>query len=79
MGKPWFNPKRYGYGAGLPCSWEGWAVLAVFAATMIGGPFLLDDTHLRLRAAIGILAVVALVIIVVAKTRGGWRWRWGQD
>ena len=39
MGKPWFNPKRYGYGAGLPCSWEGWAVLAAFMAIMLGGPY----------------------------------------
>jgi len=79
MGKPWFHPKRYGYGAGLPCSWEGWAVLAVFAAIMIGGPFLIDDAHGRLRASVGVLAVLALLVIVVAKTKGGWRWRWGQD
>ncbi len=78
MGKPWFNPKRYGYGAGLPCSWEGWAVLAAFAAIMLGGPYLLIDVDWRLRAAIGIAAVVALFVIIVAKTRGGWRWRWGQ-
>ena len=79
MGKPWFNPKRYGYGVGLPCSWEGWAVMAVFAAIMLGIPYLIDDTHWRLRAAIGVLAVVALIVVVVAKTRGGWRWRWGRD
>jgi hypothetical protein len=21
----WFKAKRYGYGWGLPCSWQGWA------------------------------------------------------
>lgn len=79
MGKPWFNPKRYGFGVGLPCSWEGWAVLAVFAAIMIGGPYLLDSVDWRLRASVGVLAIVALVVIVVARTRGGFRWRWGRD
>lgn len=75
MGKPWFNPKVYGYGAGLPCSWEGWAVLVVFLAIMIGLTKLPTDT---MRAWVGSAAVVGLIVIVVAKTRGGWRWRWGQ-
>ena len=22
----WFAPKRYGYGAGAPISWQGWAL-----------------------------------------------------
>ena len=79
MGKPWFNPKRYGFGVGLPCNWEGWAVLVAFAGLMVGLPGLLDDAHWRLRASIGVLAVLGLVVIVVAKTRGGWRWRWGKD
>ena len=28
----WFPAKRYGWGWGLPVTWEGWAVLAGFAA-----------------------------------------------
>lgn len=79
MGKPWFNPKRYGYGVGLPCSWEGWAVVAAFMAVMLGGPFLLEDMDWRLRAAIGVGAIVALFAIVITRTRGGWRWRWGRE
>lgn len=78
MGKPWFHPKAYGYGAGLPCSWEGWLVLAGFLGVMVGTAFIGDDTQWRLRLAVGGLAVMALVIICAAKTRGGWRWRWGQ-
>ena len=29
-GPEWFAPKRYGYGAGLPISWQGWAVTLGF-------------------------------------------------
>ena len=36
MGKPWFRVKRFGYGAGMPVSWEGWVVLAVFLAIAVG-------------------------------------------
>jgi len=79
MRKPWFNPKRYGFGVGLPCSWEGWLVLAAFVAVMLGLGYVLDDSQWRLRAAIGGLAVAALVAAVVTRTRGGWRWRWGRD
>lgn len=70
--KPWFAPKAHGYGAGLPVSWEGWAVLAVFFAGTLATALLLDGW---LRAgAIGGLSV-ALVLIAYFKTDGGWRWR----
>jgi hypothetical protein len=35
MGKPWFRVKRYGFGAGLPCSWEGWADVSRWALVVI--------------------------------------------
>jgi hypothetical protein len=25
----WFIAKRYGWGWGLPCAWQGWVVFAV--------------------------------------------------
>jgi hypothetical protein len=31
-GPEWFAPKRYGYGAGLPISWQGWALTIAFLA-----------------------------------------------
>ncbi len=30
--KYWFPAKRYGWGWGIPNTWQGWLVLAVFAA-----------------------------------------------
>lgn len=35
-GPEWFAPKRYGYGAGLPISWHGWALTIGFLALVIG-------------------------------------------
>ena len=38
-GPEWFAPKRYGYGAGLPISWQGWAIAVVFLALVAGLAF----------------------------------------
>lgn len=73
--KPWFEPKRYGYG-GTPASWEGWAAIAVFVLV-----FGLAVTVIRgwpgwLCAAASVLVFTK---IACAKTRGGCRWRWEKS
>jgi len=72
----WFEAKRYGYGAGLPIAWQGWAVTVAFLATVGAIAFLFGDQPL---AAVALLVPLALVLIVITMrtTRGGWRWRWG--
>jgi len=73
----WFAPKRYGYGAGLPISWQGWAVTLAFLAMVGAIAFLFGDEPL---AAVALLVPLALGLILVTArtTRGGWRWRWGE-
>jgi hypothetical protein len=84
MSKAWFAPKRFGYGAGLPISWEGWAVLigffvALFAVMTIPQQFLpLEDATVV--HFIGAALLVAVIVVVARKkTEGGWRWRNGSD
>jgi hypothetical protein len=72
----WFAPKRYGFGAGLPISWQGWLVLAFYVAIVVAAGSLLD--HRLAQASIVVLATALLVIIFAKTTRGGWRWRWGD-
>jgi hypothetical protein len=36
----WFPAKRYGWGWGLPMTWQGWLVLAAFLALVVAGTFL---------------------------------------
>ncbi len=72
----WFAPKRFGIGS-VPATPIGWVAsmlfLAVFGLVMWQSP---NDT---LRIAIGAPMIIAYLALVVAKTDGGWRWRWGGD
>lgn len=72
----WFAQKQFGYGAGLPISWQGWVVLLVYLAIVAGDARLL---HERPLALIGVVlpATAALIVITARTTRGGWQWRWG--
>ena len=79
MSKPWFNPKRFGYGAGLPCSWQGWLLLLGYMALSVTIGVTLIDTRPALGAGALALITVLLLIVCARTTRGGWRWRWGQD
>lgn len=77
--KPWFRPKRYGYGAGLPIAWQGWVVIGLYIAGIAAA-----GAVLRPRMPIAFFAAVlaltaALVWIAARKTQGGWRWRRGDS
>lgn len=71
----WFAPKRFGYGAGLPIAWQGWAMLASHVAIILLGAKLLDGSGAASLAWVAIAGMVPLPIYA-AKTRGGWKWRW---
>lgn len=77
----WFAPKRYGYGAGLPIAWQGWVVYLAYILLMIGLVAMvrqLPRAELA-RPITGIVILTILFLIIVARrTRGGWRWRWGD-
>lgn len=77
----WFLPKRYGYGAGLPIVWQGWALIAGYLVTLGLCAVLIEwDAEVGgvTAALVLIVASVALMIVAARKTRGGWRWRWGS-
>jgi hypothetical protein len=74
----WFAAKRYGYGAGLPIAWQGWAVLVAFLMLIGLAAWLFGEDDVR-ALAIVIPATIVLLIVTARTTRGGWRWRWGDD
>jgi hypothetical protein len=76
--RAWWAPKRYGYGASLPIAWQGWAVSLSYALLVVGAAYGILPHSVLGFVAITIGATAALLVIVARKTRGGWRWRWGE-
>jgi len=76
--KPWFAQKRYGYGAGLPIAWQGWALLAAYVALLAGLGEVLVPAQTALFILLVAFATALLIWISARRTRGGWRWRWGE-
>lgn len=77
-GPGWFRPKRYGYGSGLPISWQGWALLLGYFVVIGAASFIIRYSWLGY-ASIIVLATATFVVMVARTTRGGWRWRWGRE
>ncbi len=78
MGEPWFRPKAFGFGAGLPIRWQGWALYTLYWIVLAAGLFLAGaPEHGDPVSVVLAFAVPTAILIVVAwaKTEGGWRWR----
>jgi hypothetical protein len=74
----WFAPKRYGYGPGLPVSWQGGALIAAFIAAVLA--IVLTFRHRPLvMIALLVPLVVTFMVVSCRVTRGGCRWRWGEE
>ena len=77
-GPEWFAPKRYGFGSGVPISWQGWAVMAIYFVVVLGGALLFAKRPMILLSIV-FPATVIFLVIAAKTTRGGMRWRWGGD
>lgn len=73
----WFAPKRYGFGS-VPVTWQGWAITIGFVLLLLALVLTLRRQPIQLFAAVIPLFTV-FVVICARTTRGGWRWRWGED
>jgi hypothetical protein len=72
----WFAAKRYGYGAGPPIAWQGWALLIGYILLISAASLLIRNGWLAYASVLTMLTVV-FIVIVARTTRGGWSWRWG--
>ncbi len=76
--KYWFPAKRYGWGWGLPSSWQGWAVLATYIGLLGIGTLLLHSDR-ELGFYLVFAAILSILLIVVCWLKGEPpRWRWGK-
>jgi len=75
--RDWFAPKRFGYGAGLPISWQGWALTLGYIVLLMLSTLLIRRTWIGYASVVTMLTVL-FIVICARTTRGGWRWRWGE-
>ena len=73
----WFAPKRFGYGAGLPLRWQGWAVTLGYVVLIALASFAIRYTWIGYASIVMMLTAV-FIVICARTTKGGWRWRWGE-
>ena len=75
----WFPAKRYGWGWGVPRTWQGWVVLAVYGVVLVAAIHFLPPTHHALTSA-AVTVVATLVLLLVCFWKGEpLRWRWGKQ
>jgi len=75
----WFAPNSHGYGTGLPISWQGWVLLIGYLLIVLVGAAWLAPLSMIAYVALSATLTIAFVLIAKKTTRGGWRWRWGED
>jgi hypothetical protein len=74
----WFPAKRYGWGWGPPVVWQGWVVLIVWGAVLIGGMLRLQRAQ-HLGPMLAYVTVMSLLLIAICYAKGERpRWRWGD-
>ncbi len=73
----WFPAKRYGWGWGLPATWQGWAATVVYLAMLLIGAFTIDPER-QLPLFLGWVTGWSVAMIAVCWIKGERpRWRWG--
>ena len=73
----WFPAKRYGWGWGLPCTWQGWAVTGAYFVLLLIGVATIDPEE-QLPLFMGWMMGWSAAFIAVCWIKGETpRWRWG--
>ena len=75
----WFPAKRYGWGWGIPTTWQGWVVLVLYSALMLGGSLMLLPRSGPIAFIFYTFALTAVLIGICYLKGEPPAWRWGKD
>ncbi len=75
-GKPyWFKAKRYGWGWGLPSSWQGWTFFVPwFTALVAVALHFLPGQPLAFVALLVLLTAILVAVCFIKGEPPSWRW-----
>jgi hypothetical protein len=73
----WFPAKRYGWGWGMPCAWQGWLVLVGYLGLMVTAARLCPPEKSVLGFGAAVLALSAGLVAICWWKGEPPRWRRG--
>lgn len=74
----WFPAKKYGWGWGFPCAWQGWAVMLVYAVLVAAATVFIYPAD-SLLLYFSILFGLSFMLCLVCWWKGEKpAWRWGD-
>lgn len=75
----WFRAKRYGWGWGLPVTWQGWVVFVGYLAAFTTAAVVLP-TRGYVAEYLASVVLLTVVLIGICWLKGEPpRWRWGGE
>ena len=77
----WFRAKKYGWGWGPPCCWQGWVVYLIWwiALLLPGGMFLAPRSIPLFVAYACALGLMLLAVTLIKGEKPRWRWGDSED
>ncbi len=75
----WFPAKRYGWGWGLPCRWQGWIVLIAYVVLLSWAPWSIGLVGRPGLFAVYALGLTGLMFWICYRKGEKPRWRWGDE
>lgn len=73
----WFPAKRYGWGWGLPSTWEGWLVLVAYLGLIVGAARLCPPEKSVAGFVAAVFGLTAGLVTICWWKGEPVRWRWG--
>lgn len=78
--KYWFPAKRYGWGWGVPATWQGWVVFIAYLVLLAGGSLILKGNPASTALYVGYVLVISALLTAICWWKGEPpRWRWGDE
>ncbi len=77
--KYWFPAKRYGWGWGLPNTWQGWLVFLGYLAAVLVSCLYLERAKMPSWFIPLHIFLLALFLFIVWKKGEPPKWRWGKE
>jgi hypothetical protein len=75
----WFPAKKYGYGWGLPITWQGWVFSLSYLLLIVGGSFTLTDSPRSTIFFLSFALILSILFIFICFLKGEKpQWRWGD-